>query len=169
MTFRFLLPVIGLSTVLLIGCTKNEEQLPRPIEAASTPVENQSRPVDEKPFEYCSDHSLCKELRNTEKECRTNPKEDSCKEFVDTFKKLAVKKDCKRKFDTEPVPSIWICDEDEEEVSYPKLFERSASTVSKTKFAFAQKFYGSEAFRSTLDGAVAEDHYDASLKAGNQK
>lgn len=169
MIFRFLLSVIMLSTALPIGCTKNKEQVSKPIKATSTSVENQLQHVDEKPFEYCSDHSLCKELRNTEKECRTNSKEESCKEFVDTFKSLAIKKDCKRKFDTQPVPSIWICDEDEEETSYPKLFERSASTLSKTKFDFAQKFYGSEAFRSTLDGAVAEDHYDASIKAGNQK
>lgn len=89
--------------------------------------------------------------------------------FVETFKKLAATKDCKRKFDTGPVPSVWICDEDDEEVSFPKLFERSASTLAKTKFDFAQNFYGSEAFRSTLDGAVAEEHYKESIRVGNKK
>lgn len=121
----------------------------------------------EKPFEYCEAHSNCSDFRDYEAKCRTGQNEKDCREFVGLFEKLAVKNDCRRKFDKEPVPSVWICDEDVEETTFPKLFERSAKTLSKLKYPFARKFYGSKEFRSTLDGAVAEDHSEESMKIKN--
>ena len=95
------------------------------------------------------------------------PSEKDCREVVGLFEKLAVKNDYKQKFDKDPVPSVWICDEDAEESIFPKLFERSAKTLSMLKYPFARKFYGSEAFRSTLDGAVAKEHRENSMKIKN--
>ncbi|MCB0377514.1 MAG: hypothetical protein KDD33_03395 [Bdellovibrionales bacterium] len=153
----------------IIGCTKIEKPNPEAIHESSKNLSQEPSNKEEKPFQYCADHTLCKKFRETEQACRTLSKEEICTEFVEIFKKLAVKMDCKRPFDTQPVPSVWICDEDAEETSYPKLFERAATTLANTKFKFAQDFYGSEAFRSTLDGAVAEEHLKKSMDVGKNK
>ena len=161
--FKSLILLTFLVVTSLMGCTKSNT----PIQEKSSEGSVEVKKVSEEPFKYCADHSFCQSLRENEKKCRTSPNKEVCQSFVETLRKLAIVKDCKRKFDTSPVPSVWICDEDEGETSYPKLFERSASTLAKTKYEFAQKFYGSEAFRSVLDGAVADEHLEQSIKAGN--
>lgn len=114
----------------------------------------------------CADMALCEDLRISEEMCRGTKEPANCAKFVATFEKLAVTSDCQRKFDTKPVPSIWVCDEGSEEGS-PKIFERSADTLSKIDLPAAKKFYGSEAFRSTLDGGVAETHMQKSKEVGS--
>lgn len=166
LSFRSLILSSIILFVVLSGCTKkggDDQKLAVTERAAVAEVPK----PQEKPFEYCSDHMICSEFREYEGRCRTKQAEDDCKKFVRLFEKLAVKNDCMRKFDTAPVPSVWICDEDAEESSYPKLFERSAATLSKLKYSFARKFYGSNAFRSTLDGEVAEEHLEKSMKIKN--
>lgn len=159
--------VLLIATFLVfdLGCTRKDgEQSPTQAEVAPAPNVSEKQ---EKPFEYCEAQINCSDFRDYEAKCRTNQNEKDCRAFVGLFEKLAVTNDCRRKFDKDPVPSVWICDEDAEESTFPKLFERSAKTLSMLKYPFARKFYGSEAFRSTLDGAVAEDHRKESLKIKN--
>lgn len=151
-------PILIMTVALFVftqACTQKDNATSTTDLTATTP---QTSAPQEKVFELCDAHKLCANFRNSEAQCRLNQKEMDCKEFVSVFEKLAVKNDCKRKFDKDAVPSVWICDEDTEETAFPKLFERSAATLSKLSFPFAKKFYGSQAFRSTLDGAVAEEH-----------
>jgi hypothetical protein len=150
LTSRTIIYILPVFLVLTQACTKKEQVTPE----ASAP--------QEKPFKYCVAHSNCSGLRNYEAKCRLDQNEKDCREFVSLFEKMAIKNDCKRTFDTGAVPSVWICDEDAEESAFPKLFERSATTLSTLKYPFAIKFYGSEAFRSTLDGAIAEEHLQRS-------
>jgi hypothetical protein len=149
---------------LIFACTPRSE---KPVDTAAASVApEQTVSVTPSPTQapLCGDHALCTTLRDSQKKCDETKSEADCSVFVQTFKQLAHKTDCKRSFDTSPVPSVWICDEDKEETSYPKLFERSAGTLSDLKFRRAQEFYASEEFRSTLDGAVAEIHDEASMK-----
>jgi len=155
-----------LLSVQLVGCTKNESPAAKAPPVTSGMFADDNAKASPKPVApLCDDHKYCAPLRESEKKCREGKKEADCKAFVEHFEKLSVKTDCQRSFDDEPVPSVWLCDHDAEEVEYPKLHERSAATLSKLKFKFAKKFYGSEAFRSTLDGALSEDHSEDSYKA----
>lgn len=138
--------------LLTISCT-NKNQTVEKITTNNSP----------KLVKICEDHQYCAPLRNFEEKCRLKSLAADCAQFVEHFEKLSVKNNCQRSFDTAPVPSVWICDQDTEEAAEPKLFERSATTLSKLKFDFAKKFYASEKFRSTLDGEVAEEHYKHSL------
>ena len=135
--------------VLSISC--NTSNKPQVAEIAPSP-------------KTCSDHQFCAPLRTYEEKCRTSSLEEDCAKFVENFEKLSTRNDCQRSFDTGPVPSVWVCDEDSEEDGSPKIFERSAGTLSKLKYSFAKKFYGSEKFRSTLDGDVAEEHLKPSME-----
>lgn len=160
---RFLTLLVTFVLVFALGCTKKDSGEQKPPRLENTADVEVPEPK-EKPFVYCAVHESCSDFREYEIKCRTKQNEKDCRAFVSLFEKLAVKNDCKRKFDTGPVPSVWICDEVVEESTFPKLLERSATTLSKLKYPFARKFYGSEAFRSTLDGAVAEDHREKSMK-----
>ena len=154
--------VLGLGILvigLVSGCTKKEE--PVAVQATTETTTTTTVTVAAK---LCDDHALCAGFRESEVKCREGKKKDDCEKFVSLYKQLAVKKDCQRQFDKAPVPSVWLCDEDSEEKTYPKIFERSATTLSNLKYPFAQQFYASEAFRSVLDGAVAEEHFKESLK-----
>lgn len=161
LSLRFLTLPCVVFLVFPLGCTKKDSQEQGSSPEATAIIETKP---EEKPFEYCSAHKMCSDFSVYEAKCRADQNEKDCQEFVNLFDKLAIKNDCKRKLDKAPVPSVWICDEVMEESTYPKLFERSATTLSKLKHPFALKFYGSETFRSTLDGAVAEEHLENSLK-----
>lgn len=166
--------VLGLSlsflfAVQLVGCTKDKSTPAEVKPSTSSMFADEAATASPRPApKLCSDHQHCAPLRESEKKCREGKKEADCKTFVEHFEKLSVKTDCQRSFDDEPVPSVWLCDHDAEEVEFPKLHERSAATLSKLKFKFAKKFYGSEEFRSTLDGAIAEDHRADSEKASRE-
>lgn len=157
--------ILSLVAVLAFtqACTKKEggeQNLTKKEEIASP----QSLALQGKPFEYCEAHNDCSAFRDYEAKCRLDMNEKDCLQFVGLFEKLAVKKDCRRKFDTDVVTSAWICDEDAEESAFPKLFERSVTTLSKLKYPLAKRFFGSEVFRSTLDGDLAAEHLERSKK-----
>lgn len=147
--------ILLLATILITGaaCTEKKEE---PTKIEKVTISDFS----------CADEALCEDLRISEEMCRGTKEPANCAKFVETFEKLAVTNDCQRKFDTKPVPSVWICDEGTETGS-PKIFERSADTLSKIDLPAAKKFYGSEAFRSVLDGDVAETHMKKSKDLGS--
>lgn len=137
---------------LSFGCGKKEA--PKKESAPVVKVEKKS----EVKQEMCADHARCNAFRLNEAQCRKTGREISCKAFVLAFKKLSVVNDCMRSFDTRPVPSSWVCDEDAVETESPKLLERAASTLSKSKYDFAKKFRESEEYKAILDGTVSEDN-----------
>lgn len=157
-----------LAFVQLVGCTKDESSPAKATPALGLSAHDAATASPKPAYKPCSDHQHCAPLREFENRCRVGKNEADCKKFVEIFEKISVKTDCQRTFDKEPVPSVWLCDHDAVEVEYPKLHERSAATLSKLKFNFAKKFYGSEAFRSTLDGALAEAHRADSERGEDQ-
>lgn len=108
----------------------------------------------------CPAEKLCPKFIEQIDQCSANKKSKSCDQFVDTFKELVPRYDCKRSFDTAPVPAVWLCE---------KNHERAVELLSKLKSKKARQFFGSEALRSTLDGALAEEFDAASRKAGKKK
>ena len=157
----FVIAIFGFS-----NCTKKAAEEPS---KELLPSQNNmaiETPEKPKPASLCYEHKYCETLRKLESKCRQNQKEGHCKKFVVMFERLLRKKDCKGPNDVHPIPTVFLCDQDEVEVSYPKLTERAAMTLSKLKFAKANQLYGSPLFRSILDGALAEDHRKASEKQG---
>lgn len=92
----------------------------------------------------------------------------SCKTFVKTFRALTVVSDCQRTLDATPrvnyiVPAIWLAGDGKLE-DYVQLVANLSMNEAKVLFA-------SPAFRSVLDGVLAEQWLEESLKAeeGRQK
>jgi hypothetical protein len=106
-------------------------------------------------IESCEERKLCPELEDSFSKCKYDEKEEECRRFIDTFRKLSGTTTCKRSFDTRPVPSVWVCDEGK---SYPGTFTNAASFLDEliVKYGFALNFYSSDEFRSNLDGETAE-------------
>jgi hypothetical protein len=89
-------------------------------------------------------------------ECSHGFQDGSCDTFVEVFSKLLPRFDCQRDFDNAPVPAVWLIDE--------AAFEDYVHLLSKMKTTAARKLFGSAAFRSVLDGALAEDYGALSRK-----
>lgn len=113
----------------------------------------------------CPVDQVCPKLKESFAKCEKNKKSKSCDEFVDAYAKLVPHYDCKRSFDTGPVPAIWVCDE-MNRGSYPTLEEKAAKLLSELKSKKGRAFFGSPEFRSTLDGELAEEYMRKSEKVG---
>lgn len=87
--------------------------------------------------------------------------------FVSAFAKLFDRYDCRRNFDYEPVPAWWLCEEPKNEYSgcSESQIEKWLAFLAATKHPTARKLFGSEKFRSTLDGAYAEGYLEKSRTA----
>jgi hypothetical protein len=92
-------------------------------------------------------------------------KGESCDRFVENIVKLFPRYDCKRSFDTAPVPAIWLFDAAMED--YIKLLYELASSKNKTfdgqwfekEKTKARAIFLSPEFRAVLDGHMAEEYY----------
>ena len=102
----------------------------------------------------CPTARLLPEFDAAYHECRRGFENSSCKRFVAIFRELLPKYDCRRSFDTEPVPAAWIANSAALE-DYVKL-------LSKLRTSDARTLFGSQAFREILDGALAEAYGDKS-------
>ena len=89
----------------------------------------------------------------------------SCELFVKKVVELFPRYNCKRSFDTSPVPAIWLFDAASED--YVQLIYELA-TKSKPVFdgkwfepesSQAKKIFLSSEFKSVLDGHLAEKYY----------
>jgi hypothetical protein len=92
-------------------------------------------------------------------------KDASCEAFLGSIVTLFPRYNCKRSFDTEPVPAIWLFDAASED--YIKLIYELA-TQSNPIFegqwfakeaVQAKEIFLSPEFKSVLDGHMAEDYY----------
>ena len=88
----------------------------------------------------------------------------SCDLFVDNFKEILLKYDCKRSFDTAPVPALWLFGaayEDYIDLIY-ELSKRPANKERRDWFDAgkrAKEIFLSGEFRSVLDGHMAEEYF----------
>jgi hypothetical protein len=113
----------------------------------------------------CPSFSLCPELVRLTRECEENKKSPACDSFVETYRKLAPRYTCKRSFDTDPVPAIWLCDQG---AGSPGPHEKALRLLSKLKSKKARAFFGSSELRLTLDGALAEEFESKSVAVGKR-
>jgi hypothetical protein len=90
--------------------------------------------------------------------------------FVELLEKLMYRYDCRRNYDSEPIPAWWLCGEgsDYQKVSSREDPDKWFSLLSKLKTLKARKLFGSKLFRSTLDGEIAEIYFEASENAEKQ-
>lgn len=89
----------------------------------------------------------------------------SCALFVEKITLLFPKYDCKRNFDTAPVPAIWLfgaAEQDYYRLLYYLAIRKKGkfdshwySNVSEK----AKKIFLSDEFKSVLDGAIAEEYF----------
>jgi len=114
----------------------------------------------------CPAPKLCPELEKYYQQCKKQLDTETCKKFVETMKRLSPVYDCQRGFDRTDkanyiVPAIWICGENRREdgTSYMEAYY---DLLSKLDSKEAKEFISSPLFRSTLDGALAEEYYDQS-------
>ena len=89
----------------------------------------------------------------------------SCDFFVENIDKLFPRYDCKRSFDTAPVPAMWLFDSAMEDyikllyelaLSENKIFDSKWFAKEKVK---AREIFISPEFRAVLDGHMAEEYY----------
>ena len=105
----------------------------------------------------CPAPELCEQITKDMDICKSKSK--GCEAFLSNYKKLLLEYDCQRKFDHTPrvdylVPAIWLCENHGVLIGY----------LSKMKSANARKIFGSSALRNSLDGALAEEYFNMSLK-----
>ena len=120
----------------------------------------------------CPARRLCPEIESRYQACRTRHNQESCDAFVTLFRQLAPEYDCQRSFDHTPkadyiVPAVWLCDElrgsRENEAS---ALEDYAYLLQSLKSVAGRCFFGSNEFRSVLDGHLGEEFEEPSLRAG---
>lgn len=96
----------------------------------------------------CPTASSCTKFYRQEKACEKDSKK--CAAFMKTFANLLDKYDCKRDFDKDPVPAVWLCGNHESAVALLRSLQTRA----------AKDLYKSPKFQATLDGALAEGASD---------
>ncbi len=89
----------------------------------------------------------------------------SCDLFVEKFKELLPKYDCKRNFDTGPVPAIWLFGAASEDY-IELIYELAKGYENKTDHDWfenerkrARDIFLSDEFRAVLDGSLAEEYF----------
>jgi hypothetical protein len=84
-----------------------------------------------------------------------------CTLFVEAFREVIPRYDCKRDFDTAPVPAIWLAGD--------RQFEKYVALVARLRTPGARKLFASPEFRSVLDGDVAEQYGNRSRAAERRR
>ncbi len=111
----------------------------------------------------CPSEELCPQMEKEYQECYKNRQSSACTAFLQTFKKLLPTYDCHRSFDTDSVPAVWLCEGQRADDKRGEL-EDYVELLSQLKTQESNRLFGSEKFRQILDGALAEDYYDKSVK-----
>lgn len=96
----------------------------------------------------CPAPASCTEFYRQETICEKNKKK--CAGFIKVYKNLLDKYDCKRDFDKDPVPAVWLCSN----------HESSVGLLKSLKTRSAKNLYQSSKFQATLDGGLAEGDSD---------
>jgi hypothetical protein len=103
----------------------------------------------------CPAKRECPVLVKTMHECKADPHEASCRGFMESLHQLTPRAHCRRAFDTDPVPAIWLCDEITQQTG---TLGEAMYLLKSLKFKKAVDYYKSAEFRSVLDGAYAEEY-----------
>jgi len=117
----------------------------------------------------CPSKDLCPRIETSYQNCKKDHSSPACSDFVKQFKILLPIYDCQRPFDhTEGsdyiVPALWLCDGQRGDKKAPYESEDYVRLLSKLKSKEARELFGSQEFRDTLDGAVAEEFGGLSRK-----
>lgn len=104
-------------------------------------------------FSKCPMPQLCREIQIVYDDLLNTPNEPGkISVFLRLIEKSFYKYDCKRSYDINPVPALWLCEDMEKWIDY----------LSKMDSKEAKKLFGSELFRSVLDGALQEQYFQLS-------
>lgn len=106
----------------------------------------------------CPSINAINEILAADTQCQNSGKGEACSKFVNLFENLIPSHNCRRSFDTKPVPAIWLAG--------GESLEKYILHLSKLKSPEAVKLFSSAQFRSILDGSLAEQYVPLSLKAG---
>ncbi len=143
----------------------------------SSPLFAIERPAGIQKFNItCPASKLLPVIDTAYHDCHNGFVNGSCERFVETFQQLLPKYDCQRPVDATPkknytVPAIWIASEGAVE-DYTRLLFRLSSPNDKMfsdkwfqkATLDAKKLFGSQKFRDILDGALAEEYVEKSIK-----
>jgi hypothetical protein len=131
---------------------------------AEGPLPGLTVSFSDRPWDHegdCPAKELCPVLVRDMRRCTAAPRSKSCDVFIDTAGRLTSPYHCRRKFDFEPVPAIWVCDEVvPSSVEGSTVLGNTMHLLKRMKSAKARQFYLSGNFRSVLDGAFAEEYMD---------
>ena len=123
----------------------------------------------------CPAEKLLPELDDAYHECSNGYTNGSCKQFVSAFRELTEKSDCRRSFDTSPIPAIWLANSAAFRDYLKLLYRLAVNNNDPLNEAWAEgdrdtarHFFGSGEFRSILDGEYAEEYYEESLQVGHE-
>jgi hypothetical protein len=110
------------------------------------------------PWDYegeCQAKALCPVFLRTMNQCKTRPDATACHGFIEYLHNLTSRNQCRREFDTGPVPAIWLCDGITNEND---ILGDAMHLLKSLKFKKAIDFYESSEFRGVLDGEYAEEY-----------
>jgi hypothetical protein len=110
----------------------------------------------------CPASTLCLKIHDQYKRAKAGDTK-ARDNFVELLETAFPKYDCKRSYDRNPVPAVWLCEEVPGIVSTD--VENWFFSLSRTPTRKARELYASNRFRAVLDGALAELFFDDSLKA----
>jgi hypothetical protein len=124
---------------------------------ALTPVSTPGVP-QEASTANCPAAQLLPTLEKEHGKCRAH--RGQCSAFVGTFRQLLPRYDCRRPFDTAPVPAAWLAGDEQ--------LEKYVELLAHLRTPEAKALFGSEEFRGILDGVLAEQYRAKSIAAEKQ-
>lgn len=101
--------------------------------------------------------------------------DESCNNFIAAFTSVTGRYDCKRAFDTDPVPAVWLAgagalDDYVQMMWLVATNEQYKSKLYKGAYSKARALFSSGEFQAVLDGALAEEYLEKSqAMAASQK
>jgi len=115
---------------------------------------------------YCPFKKLLPVVDSAYHSCSHGAMDKSCQLFVETFEELIPKYDCKRSFDTQTVPAIWLADRgymtDFIDLLF-KLAKGKDKVLSEKHFPIAnyvaKQLLLDDKFKAILDGHYAETYF----------
>ena len=108
----------------------------------------------------CQLFKACEKFEEFSYNCGEKKIASECSKFVTAFKGLLDKGSCKRSFDTKPVFDVWYCSG----LKGAMNLDLHYKTLAGLKTKEAQELYASQKLRDTMDGAIAEEHKNRSIK-----
>jgi hypothetical protein len=135
-----------------------------PVNIEVTAISFSSNPSDREVIN-CPDAKYFARIQKAYKECVAHPKDNKkIIAFVDLLEHVMHKYDCRRSYDSAPVPAWWMCDRGTGGLCNEEDVNKWFTFISKSRNMYARKLFASTLFRSTLDGESAEQFSEDSVK-----